>query len=343
MVVYAQEGHSINPVFHCLHTALIKRGVSLRRFDFWFIPRKDAVIYVHAPEAYFGSPSTLRMLVNTTCFILSLLTAKLLRCRVIWSVNNVQSHEGRYPRAERIVMAIFGHFVDGIIHMSQTSLIECKQKYSYFNDIPTVIIPHINFSSIYPLRGNCKRGRSLISVGENDIVILAFGAIRRYKGIDRLINAFKEVQDSRLRMVIAGLPVDQTYTKELCASVQGDTRVRLLLREIANDEVPDLFAATTLMCSTFTAILNSGSVMLALTFGCPVLAARLGSFQDLQEQIGPEWLRLYDGQLSGDILAEGIRWAKVSDRDSPSLSFADLGKVTAEIVQFFRYVQSVDV
>ena len=45
---------------------------------------------------------------------------------------------------------------------------------------------------------------------------------------------------------------------------------------------------------------NSGAVIHALSRYRPVLAPRLGSLMEVQEEVGSEWLGLYDGELSAE-------------------------------------------
>jgi beta-1,4-mannosyltransferase len=340
MMVFAQEGKTVNLIYRTVHDALARRGMRLKRFDFWFIPRRKCLVYVHAPDAYMASASRLRVLVKSSCFIISILAAKLVGCRLIWSINNLKSHEGHYPFTEFVLMTIFVHCVNGTIHMSKASLVECLQKYPDLEKIPAVIIPHINFFSIYPARGNAVRGRQLMNVGENDLVILSFGIIRPYKGIDRLIKALKEIDDPQLRLVIAGPPQDEAYLRHISQLAATDRRTCILPRVILDDEVTAIFAASTLACNSYAAILNSGSIMLALTLGCPALAPRMGSLEELQERVGTKWLKLYDGVLNSQVLEAAISWAIETDRGSPELGFSDLERITTLISDFFQTVYS---
>jgi glycosyltransferase involved in cell wall biosynthesis len=317
------------------------QGIDLRFFRFGFIPRRRGLVYVVFPDSFVVSPSPFRMAVKVSCFVVSLLFAKLIGCRLVWAINNLRSHEHQYPFVERILMKIYIPCVDATIHHSRTSLRECIEKYPELEQLPTKIIPHVNFLHIYPGRGDRARGTALLGINEDKSVLLSFGIVRRYKGIVELIESFIRITDPQLRLVIAGFPLDQEYAEEVRHAAAKDSRVLLLLREISDTELQDLFAVATLACTNFSAILNSGSVMLALSLGCPVLTPRLGSLQDVGEAVGADWLKLFDGPLDVKVLKEAIAWAKAPARGaSPPLAFANIDVVVAEIVQFLRGIIS---
>ena len=74
-----------------------------------------------------------------------------------------------------------------------------------------------------------------------------------------------------------------------------------------------MFAASSLSCAPFRAILNSASVILALSFSCPVIAPRLGSLQDIEAQVGKEWITLYDGELNLPTMLKAVLWHASQD------------------------------
>jgi len=61
-------------------------------------------------------------------------------------------------------------------------------------------------------------------------------------------------------------------------------------------------------------ILNSGSALLALSRNRPVLAPRMGSFPELQEKVGTEWVYLYDGDFNQQVLVDFMKWMRETKR-----------------------------
>lgn len=337
MIVYIQYGKSLNPTFGSIYRAMALKGVGFRFFRFGFLARHRGLVYVVGPDGFVASPSALIMAAKVSCFLGSLLFAKLNGCRVVWAVNNLRSHEHRYPLVERILMRVFVPCVDATIHYSKTSLNECIKKYPELERLPAAIIPHVNFLHIFPQRGDRTRGMASVGFNDGNFVLLSFGIIRRYKGIVELIETFIGINDPQLRLIIAGFPLDREYVEEVRRAASKDPRILLLLREISDSELPDLYATATLVCANFRAILNSGSVMLALSFGCPVLTPRLGSLQDLERLVGADWLKLFDKPLSVEVLKEAIAWAKTHRRNTlPPLAFANVDNVAMETIEFLH-------
>ena len=344
MIVYVQHfKNSTNPIHISLHKSMAERGLKIRYFEFVFLPIRPGIVYIHFPNSCVTAASVWKMFVKFSAFMVSILWARLTGSRIVWEVNNVRSHEHRFPLFEAILMAVFIRSVSGVIHYSISSARETINIYPALERVPWIVIPHPNFRHIYQKRGDAARGRKILEVNEGEIVLLAFGLIRRYKGTKQLIELFKKIEGTRLRLVIAGRPINQAYAAELQLAAQPDSRVRLIFREIPHAEVPDIYAVTTLHCAPFRAILNSGSVILALSLACPVIAPRLGSLQDLEERVGKEWITLYDGELDLPIMRKAIRWACEPRSSEPALGFCDIEKVTTDTLTFLtriRYTRS---
>jgi hypothetical protein len=62
-------------------------------------------------------------------------------------------------------------------------------------------------------------------------------------------------------------------------------------------------------------VLNSGSALLGLSFGRPVLVPERGAMAELRELAGDSWVRTYSGDLSADVLRDAMVWAETASRD----------------------------
>ena len=50
--------------------------------------------------------------------------------------------------------------------------------------------------------------------------------------------------------------------------------------------------------------------MLALSFDRPILVPTMGAMAELREIVGSDWVRLYEGELSPEIMRSAIDWTK---------------------------------
>jgi glycosyltransferase involved in cell wall biosynthesis len=86
-------------------------------------------------------------------------------------------------------------------------------------------------------------------------------------------------------LLIAGLPCDAEYAarlRGLCdqAACEG-RRVRYDPRLVPDEELQIYFNACDLVALPFRQILNSGSLLMAMSFGCPIVAPRHGSIPEI--------------------------------------------------------------
>ncbi len=115
-------------------------------------------------------------------------------------------------------------------------------------------------------------------------VILFFGSIERYKGLDVLIEAFAllptELRQST-RLLVAGKPgIDMAPIRARAQALGVDPRIRWELRYLEEEEIPRLFDEATLVALPYTEIDQSGVLMTALAFGKPVVASWIGGFAE---------------------------------------------------------------
>lgn len=115
--------------------------------------------------------------------------------------------------------------------------------------------------------------------------VLAFGAIKPYKALDLLIEALPlmpEAARERTRLVVVGephVPVDEL--KELARTRGVDHLVEWDLRYVPDEEVPSIIRASDVVAFPYRRIDASGVLMLTLPFAKPIVATRVGCFQEL--------------------------------------------------------------
>lgn len=122
--------------------------------------------------------------------------------------------------------------------------------------------------------------------------LLFFGTIRRYKGLDVLLQALPEIlrRYENVHLTIAGEPFFQgnrllqgIFGEDILPTVRRlglAKHVSLELRYIPDAELPGLFYRADLVVFPYRAASQSGSLSLAYSFGKPVIASRTGGFLD---------------------------------------------------------------
>lgn len=106
-------------------------------------------------------------------------------------------------------------------------------------------------------------------------VVLCFGLIRPYKGIDVLLEAWRGIDDAELWIV--GLP-KMDLAPLRAAAPSG---VRFVPRFVADAELPAFFRRADLVVLPYREIDQSGVLFTALAFGKPLLLSAVGGFPEV--------------------------------------------------------------
>jgi glycosyltransferase involved in cell wall biosynthesis len=112
-------------------------------------------------------------------------------------------------------------------------------------------------------------------------VLLCFGLMRPYKGIDVLLEAFREVEGAELWIV--GMPrMPLEPLEELARRAPGT--VRFVPRFVTDAEIPAYFERADVVVLPYREIDQSGVLYTALAFGKPLVLSSVGGFTELGER-----------------------------------------------------------
>ena len=120
--------------------------------------------------------------------------------------------------------------------------------------------------------------------GAEGPVILSFGVVRPYKGIDVLLRAFAAVEGAELWIVGRTLGVDAPDLHRLAAAAPG--RVRILTRYVPDAEVPAIMRRADIVALPYRDADQSGVLYTALAFGRPIVASAVGGFPEVVRDHG---------------------------------------------------------
>jgi beta-1,4-mannosyltransferase len=202
--------------------------------------------------------------------------------KVIWTVHNVVPQFPQSPN-DALLMKRLGKLAKAkIIH--STSALENLDGYG-ISTKGTNLIPHGNYKGVYPEAVTRTEARRRLALKPTDIVLLFFGNVAPYKGVDTLLELTDKLDAPNVQLVIAGQCYNEALRERIDRSVQlGRTQYRS--GYIKDEDVAMYFKAADIVCLPFTAITTSGSAILALTFGKPVIAPRMGALKDIPEEAG---------------------------------------------------------
>lgn len=113
-------------------------------------------------------------------------------------------------------------------------------------------------------------------------VVLAFGVVRDYKGIDVLVEAFREVPDAELWVVGRSLGVSMDTLRALAPA----GRVRFVERYVSDAELPAFFRRADVVALPHRSVDISGVLFTGLAFGKAMVLSDVGGFTELVEEHG---------------------------------------------------------
>lgn len=293
-----------NPYQTLLANALQAEGVAVyfpqgyrRVLPIWRAVRQQpvaiAVLHLHWVNPYLKGSDWLTRLVYSIKFLLDVLMVRLSGVRVVWTVHNRIAHETHFLRLERWTQRMLTHLVDCLIVHHQSALHELVQSY-HLDPSRIKVIPHGHYREAYGAAIDALEARKALNLPLTGRLYLHLGMLRPYKGIEQLLQVWQE-QKSILEgntLVIAGKPLDEDYGQALerQAAIAGAI---LHSGFVGSDRIPLYFSAADVVVLPFKAILTSGSLILAMSYGKPVIAPCTDT---IVETLGAaDWL-LYDPQ-----------------------------------------------
>jgi glycosyltransferase involved in cell wall biosynthesis len=135
------------------------------------------------------------------------------------------------------------------------------------------VIPHGAFD--YLTRQSSERPLPAELASVDGPVVLFFGLIRPYKGLDVLLRAFRQVDGAELW--VAGMPrMDMAPLRAL-----ADQRVRFVPRFIGDEEIPAYMRRADIVVLPYRDADQSGVLYTALAFGRPMVLTSVGGFAEL--------------------------------------------------------------
>jgi glycosyltransferase involved in cell wall biosynthesis len=112
-------------------------------------------------------------------------------------------------------------------------------------------------------------------------VILSFGLVRPYKGVDVLLEAFAGIEDAELWIVgMPRMPMGELH--EMADRAPGT--VRFVERFVGDPEVPAFMRRADLVVLPYRNIEQSGVLYTALAFGRPLVLSSVGGFPEVAER-----------------------------------------------------------
>jgi glycosyltransferase involved in cell wall biosynthesis len=141
-----------------------------------------------------------------------------------------------------------------------------------------------------------------------------------------------------ITLTIAGACDEPALAHDLRAISRIHPNITTNLSFLSDIELENLLDNADAIVMPYRDILNSGSALHALSRFRPFIAPRLGSLVELQQQVGSDWVWLYDGDLTPETLAAALNWVKITKRVTPPLAGFQWDKIGLSLSHFLRTI-----
>ncbi|NTW53107.1 MAG: glycosyltransferase [Chlorobiaceae bacterium] len=215
-------------------------------------------------------------------------------------LHNFTAHES--VPGELLLKRMLTASADGFVTLSRSVSSELK---AFSPGVRTLTLFH-PVCEPGALRPSKPEARRTMGIHEDSKVLLFFGYVREYKGLDLLLEAMAVVlrQEPSMRLVVAGeFLIDPSLFKDQAERLGIAANVEFHEGYVPSERVGTLMAAADAVILPYRSATQSGIVPLAFGHGVPVIACDAGALTEQVEHGRTGWIVEARG---ADALASGI-------------------------------------
>lgn len=292
--------YSKNPYQNNLADALKNKGVEIKTLPYvagklfpilssvlanW----KPDIIHLHWTDRLLFAKNSSMTILKSLRFIFELCVLKIIGIKLVWTVHNLFNHEKRYQVLEKYFHRILCiGFYDKIIAMSACSvdaIMEAYQLPARLNK-KISIVPHGHYINNYRNKISKSQARDKLGISDEKTVFLYFGIILQYKGVFHLINEFVKIKNKNTVLLICGKPLTSSLEYKLRRCCNKNKQIKDYLKFVPDQEIETYMNAADVVVLPFQEILNSGSVILAMSFAKAIISPSMGCLPELIDKNG---------------------------------------------------------
>jgi len=305
-----QNGYTV-----CFHAALQRAGLELHRARWsgrWLLSnvRRGDVISLDWPSFHYYHPlARPAMWLNVVRFFIIMLALRLRGATIVWTAHNLYPHDGgRAEPAHRVGRYIVTRLASLVGVHGQSSAAEVQREFGVSSS-RLVLLEHGNWVGFYPNTVTREAARATLNIAPGAFVFLFVGMCEPYKNLEHLIHSHADLQDDSLLWIVGHFRSAAYYEQVTQAAALSALAQQCTIRNefVPSENLQLYLNACDVVVLPYREVLTSGAAMLALSFGRPVVAPRMGT---LEELLTDECGVLYDPR-SDAALADAMRTARM--------------------------------
>lgn len=200
------------------------------------------------------------------------------KTKIVTIADNIIPHEKNI--VDKLLTSYFLKCSDGFVTMSRSVLEDLKKfnirKAAAYNPHPM----YENFGD----EMTKQDARTKLKLDASGKYLLFFGFIRKYKGLDILLQAFadKRIQDAGIKLIIAGEYYDKPDEYEAIIKENALQDAVIQVNDfIPDSEVSTYFCAADMVVQTYKTATQSGVTQIAYYYNKPMLVTNVGGLAEL--------------------------------------------------------------
>ncbi|MCB5272572.1 GDP-mannose:glycolipid 4-beta-D-mannosyltransferase [Arthrobacter sp. SO5] len=218
--------------------------------------------------------------------------------RIVWTLHNIIPHDSLFPDLEMRAQQILADEAD-VLHVLSEASADMMSSALLIDKNKLLTVAHPNYRMTYEDYVTRNNARLEFGIGPKDRVYVLLGALKSYKGLNRLLDAFDAfcAADRTVPriLLVGGNPDGTPEVAEFIARCQAHPNVLIEDKKIANHFVQNYMRAADVGLAPYTRMLNSGAILLYQSFDLPVIASDVPAiWEDMPDEIGE---RVYDNSL----------------------------------------------
>jgi glycosyltransferase involved in cell wall biosynthesis len=317
-----------NPYNYLIYSEMDLKNIFIDEFSFKKCLKLDYdLIHIHWPEIYLNSHYLTKAFFNTFMMLLCIKWAKFKGKKLVWTVHNVEPHEIKYFLLNRIMWKIFTPMVDAIISLSKANEKIINSKVNFLSSTKRKVIYHGLYSDVYSNEVSRSDARAKIGIAANCSVCLFFGQVKKYKNIEKLIDIYFESKENEL-LLIVGKFESVEYYNDIIKKTEGNKNIIVKNNFVEENDIQYFFNSSDVCVIPFQQIFNSGSVLLSVSFGVPVIVPDSENFTEYKNLFENGMINTYSDDLTQEDIAkvanktdfkirwknEQVEWSTIRDK-----------------------------
>lgn len=229
-----------------------------------------------------GMVSTARRLARS---LVHLAFLQFMGVRIVWTAHQLENHGNKHTALDRYSTEIVVRIADAIIAHSESCPTAIAEKFGEKYARKIFVVPHGNYIGTYPDSQTREDARGALGIDPDAFVVGFIGTVTAYKGIFELLEVMEKPSLKPVSLLIAG-KLGDGVADVLPGLLTGRKNIRLEEGWVPDDRVQVYMGACDVVALPYREVFTSGAIMLAASFGKPIIAPRMGWIADTLDDAG---------------------------------------------------------